>query len=86
MYLGRKITNAPCIKKTNLNTKHFLFEKKQSLAYMQTQKNRTHTTKKIGFYDTLTTSVLLNRCGIISGGNFIIIKLENEDSDIQARL
>jgi len=53
---------------------------------MQTQKNRTHTTKKIGFYDTLTTSVLLNRCGIISGGNFIIIKLENEDGDIQARL
>ena len=33
------------------------------------------TTKKSSFYHTLTTSVVLNRCGIIHGGTFVIMKL-----------
>ena len=40
------------------------------------------TTKNIGFYDTLTTSVLLNWCGIISSDNLVIIKLANKDSGL----
>ena len=46
----------------------------------------SNTTKTIGFYDTLTTSVLLNRCGIISSDNLVIIKLANKDGDVQTHL
>ena len=42
----------------------------------------SNTTKTIGFYDTLTTSVLLNQCGIISSDNLVIIKLANKDSGL----
>ena len=46
----------------------------------------SNTTKTIGFYDTLTTSVLLNQCGIISSDNLVIIKLANKDGDVQTHL
>lgn len=50
------------------------------------QKTKRYDDNALLKKDLFMTSVLLNRCGIIRGDTFVIIKFENEDNHVKTHL
>ena len=47
------------------------------------QKTKRYDDNALLKKDLFMTSVLLNRCGIIRGGTFVIMKFENKDNHVK---